>query len=599
MGVELSQSLSEEETSQLPEFTRRLSLVFERERNVLFAVRRRLLSKLNRRTNIQSRSPTSVRLPFVAQAQGWRWRGSAAAWMVSVTVHGLLLAIVLTLTTDPAPQAPRDESRVTIRWIAPPERVQKQVAPKPLTPPPQEVTVETKPTSNAPPSPPPQGASTEPEPPSPSPPHLSTQRLHSLGVGASPPGLPPRAVPGVGLDLMRSDRTVYAHRGRGKAAALDRFGGDAKTEDAVSRGLVWLAAHQDPGGGWRAAGFPRHCGHSAPCKGVGSAEFDVGVSGLAILAFLGAGHIPKLTLQEINARGHTPDRERSPVTSPYAEKLRSALARCLASQDQSGAFGRDGMNFMYNHAIASLAVIEAYALTGSPSYRRSANAALSFTLAAQQLGGGWDYTERPTGRNDLSITGWQIMALVAARGARLDVPEKAVRLMRDYLARAVTPQGIGIYSNSGPEAGRRGINMVAVGLLSTLLLGELPQSSRLMRAADRLVRPSAAPKWQKVENWDKTFQSYYYWYTATLALFHYGAGTDRPHWEAWNLQIKRTLLSTQSHSKHESGSWPPESNWVGISGGRVYATAINVLTLETYYRYATLDGSTAKVVQNP
>ncbi len=34
-----------------------------------------------------------------------------------------------------------------------------------------------------------------------------------------------------------------------------------------------------------------------------------------------------------------------------------------------------------------------------------------------------------------------------------------------------------------------------------------------------------------------------------------------------------------------SKAWAPEPNGVGHYAGRVYSTAINVLTLEVYYRY--------------
>ena len=34
----------------------------------------------------------------------------------------------------------------------------------------------------------------------------------------------------------------------------------------------------------------------------------------------------------------------------------------------------------------------------------------------------------------------------------------------------------------------------------------------------------------------------------------------------------------------EDGSWNPVGEWC-LAGGRVYATAINALTLEIYYRY--------------
>ena len=38
-----------------------------------------------------------------------------------------------------------------------------------------------------------------------------------------------------------------------------------------------------------------------------------------------------------------------------------------------------------------------------------------------------------------------------------------------------------------------------------------------------------------------------------------------------------------------NGSWDPVDRW-GFEGGRVYATAINALTLEVYYRYDNVFG---------
>jgi hypothetical protein len=234
---------------------------------------------------------------------------------------------------------------------------------------------------------------------------------------------------------------------------------------------------------------------------------------------------------------------------------------------------------MYNHALATFAVSEALALTGEPGYRDSVEKAVMFTVLAQQAGGGWDYTSRSTGRNDLSITGWQVMALRAAIQAGVEVPEGAMERIRGFLQVSVTQSGEGIYANLGQERGRRGINMVAVGLLSKLYLGSAPAEAPVRSAVDRLLR--APPDPAAFEDWDNTFQSYYYWYTATLALFHL-TGNE---WRAWNVLLLRRLLPLQSRDGHEEGSWPPELSWVGVSGGRIYATAINVLTLETYYRY--------------
>jgi hypothetical protein len=262
--------------------------------------------------------------------------------------------------------------------------------------------------------------------------------------------------------------------------------------------------------------------------------------------------------------------------------VKKALDYLLAHQDGRGAFGATGENYFYNHALATFAMSEACAFAGAPRYRESVEAALAFSAATQQAGGAWDYTSKATGRNDLSITGWQIMALRAAETAGIALPDPLLERLRGYIGHAVLPTGDGIYTNRGPEADRRGINMVAVGLLSRIYLGTDRNAPGVRAAAGRILK--TPPDWEATGAWDHTFQSYYYWYTATLALFHLGGA----EWKAWNFFVARTLLQLQSRKPHEEGSWPAEPSWVGASGGRVYATATAVLTLETYYRYEPL-----------
>ena len=73
----------------------------------------------------------------------------------------------------------------------------------------------------------------------------------------------------------------------------------------------------------------------------------------------------------------------------------------------------------------------------------------------------------------------------------------------------------------------------------------------------------------------------YYWYYATLALFH--AGGDS--WSSWNQNLASTLVGSQISSGQLKGSWDPNGVWCGY-GGRVYSTAMATLCLEVYYRYA-------------
>lgn len=376
-----------------------------------------------------------------------------------------------------------------------------------------------------------------------------------------------RPVLGTGASSARSNQgnegELFHGRGRGRAETLARHGGSTGTENAVTRGLFWLAAHQDNDGGWDVNGFNRHCQSFTQCFGKGQPQFDVGVTALATLAFLGAGHSPA-------------------KPSTFSEVVRKALNYLLKLQEKAGNFSPVVDEFFYNHSIATLAMAEAYGIHNDVRYHRSARRALEFSAKAQQSGGGWDYTTERTGRNDLSITGWQIMAMKTAQ--ELDIPFDTSMLerTRGFLGRCIRRDGTALYADSGVAAGRKGINMVAVGMLSRLYVGDSPDAPGIRHAQDRILRNP--PELEKTYDWERHFQSSYYVYSATLAMFQLGGAP----WEAWNHFLKQSVLPHQSAAPHEDGSWEPDGNWLGVMGGRLASTALNVLTFEVYYRYPPL-----------
>jgi hypothetical protein len=159
-----------------------------------------------------------------------------------------------------------------------------------------------------------------------------------------------------------------AFRGRGGDEDLTRGGGNEDTEAAVEDALEWLAAHQSPSGAWEAEGFGRWCNLQPVPQGPdgkGGAAYDPGVTGLALCAFLGAGytHRGRHRFARVVARG--------------LQYLRSV-------QDAEGCFGpRVSQHFVYNHATAALAMVEAYGMTGSPIFRSPAQRALDFVAIAR------------------------------------------------------------------------------------------------------------------------------------------------------------------------------------------------------------------------
>src|SRR5262245_15781060 len=114
-------------------------------------------------------------------------------------------------------------------------------------------------------------------------------------------------------------------KGRGGRRLVRKgSGGGRPSEDAVDHALKWLAAHQSPDGGWECEGFPRWCDQkpasgSGP-DGKGKAQYDVGVTGLALLAFLGAG----ITNRE---------------PGQYGMVVTNGLRYLKTTQDAEGCFG--------------------------------------------------------------------------------------------------------------------------------------------------------------------------------------------------------------------------------------------------------------------
>jgi hypothetical protein len=103
-----------------------------------------------------------------------------------------------------------------------------------------------------------------------------------------------------------------------------------------------------------------------------------------------------------------------------------------------------------------------------PEIDGAARLALSFLGASQQAGGGWDYTPAISLRNDLSITGWQMLAIHAGIEAGILPSRETIASIERYLQRAIDPQGRATYSDRGRGRGRQGIGIDAVGLLSLL-----------------------------------------------------------------------------------------------------------------------------------
>lgn len=331
-------------------------------------------------------------------------------------------------------------------------------------------------------------------------------------------------------------------------------GGTRQSEEAVERGLRWLAAHQRDDGSWCFDLGKPPC--NGLCRNSGTEVSTTAATGLALLPFLGAGYTQlQGEHQETVKRGLYYLSTRAMVTS-------------------HGVDLRDGGN-MYSQGIATLALCEAYGMTHDASLREIAQGAIRFIVYAQDLEhGGWRYTPGEPG--DTTVTGWQLMALKSGQMAKLEVPSPTLGLVQRFFD-SVQYDGGARYGYLTPTMrAKTQETTTAVALLCRMYLGWNRSRPALYRGVEHL------------HKWSFSKTNMYYDYYATQVLHHW----QGPEWQAWNKPMRDYIVSTQSAQSHEAGSWYFPDPY-GDRGGRLYNTAMAIMILEVYYRHMPLYGEEA------
>jgi hypothetical protein len=324
-------------------------------------------------------------------------------------------------------------------------------------------------------------------------------------------------------------------------------GGTLQSEKAVERALEWLAAHQMPNGSWSLVHSESQC--NGRCSHDGANERDEpAATGLALLTFLGAGYTHK--------------------SGKYQEVVNKGIYYLLQIMEENGNTGNflhRSSRGMYNHGIAAFALCEAYQMTADKDLRKPTQMVVNFIVQGQAYTGGWRYKPKEPG--DMTITGWQMMALKSAHGAGLNVPPTTIVLVDDFLASVEMPNGI-FYGYIKPE---RDATCSSVGQLLRMFRGRPHSDTRVLELA------------QFIEKQGRSGDNMYYNYYATLFMFHVGGRT----WEQWNGKMRDYLVEKQSQNGHEAGSWFFDQEYSKV-GGRLYTTCMCAMMLEIYYRYSPL-----------
>lgn len=335
-----------------------------------------------------------------------------------------------------------------------------------------------------------------------------------------------------------------------RAALVERNGGNEQSERAVAWALEYLARHQLNDGAW-SMNYEHSCGGQCSPSCDGKDPYRFAATGLALMCFLGAGHTPN-------------DEQYGEVVSKGIYFLQQNLRR---TSDSGYWVDTVASAQMYEHGIATLALCEAYQMTRAQELKETCQLAVNFILKAQYRDGGWDY--HPGRPGDLSIAGWQVLALKSAAATDLVVPRETVQGIDRFLDSNRAGEFMFRYRGGKPTK-----SMTAIGLLLQIFRGKTKDSRSVANGIEYLSKqgPSGVDM--------------YYNYYATQAMFQIG---DR-YWKNWNYYMRDLLIRTQKTDGHLRGSWMFEGDHSNKVGGRFYSTCMGCLILEVYYRYLPVYG---------
>jgi hypothetical protein len=421
----------------------------------------------------------------------------------------------------------------------------------------------------------------------------TTPRLAAMGLG-TPSGLG-RATERPGISNpdfetvtkrqgpLTSDTYKFRNPRQRKRVAL-LHGATQESERAVELSLHWLAQHQNPEGNWDADGFERLCPAGDRCWGAAGRgnptevdrvnaphdrvaletagkQADTGLTALVVLTFLGAGY--------------TQDE------GPYADQIDRALRWMIRQQTTDGYLGGKASHYerMYCHGMATYALGEACGMMASSGtedeqLRQALSRAVRYIIAMQNpRDGGWRYLDGHLANqeSDMSMFGWQLMALKSAEIAGVPIPESTRSGMELFLRKIGQGKEKGLVPYRVGEKPKP--SMTAEALFCRQVMGQSRDSASSQESIEFL---ALHPPKQET-------QDLYHWYYGTLATYQYGGEP----WTLWNDRLRDTLVATQVNTGHAAGSWEPRDQW-SRHGGRLYSTALSTMCLEVYYRFLPL-----------
>jgi prenyltransferase/squalene oxidase-like repeat protein len=299
-------------------------------------------------------------------------------------------------------------------------------------------------------------------------------------------------------------------------------------EQRIDRALAFLKSMQDAAGAWQLERAP-----------------NTAATGLAVMALLSAGHVPG--------------------EGPYGVTVEKGIRWVLRQQSPEGVFDQTPIQ-MYHQGICTLMLAEAAGMTDAKlgaEVRAGLGKAVKVILKAQATEGtdrgGWRYNV-DSNAGDVSVTGWQILALRAAKNLGCDVPAERIDQAMAYLASCRDPATGGFCYTPG---GQMTVACTGTAVLCLEICSkDRPRSREALQGGSVLLR--TPPQW----NSQYFFYSIYYGAQATFQL-------GNNYWNFYRPHLHKVLFDHQQNN----------GSWIDDQFGPAYATAMSVLALTVEYRF--------------
>jgi len=327
------------------------------------------------------------------------------------------------------------------------------------------------------------------------------------------------------------------------------------SEQALDRGLAWLAKNQGREGNWESN--------------------DLGLVSLGAMAFLSAGHLP--------GRGK------------YGDNVDRALQYVVKNSKPSGLLNAaDGQRDMYNHGLSAFVLGQAYGMTDDPQLGKVLEKSLKLIANTQCDDGGWDYrAKRQPHGHDLSLAVMQAKALRSAVDSGFEVRNDVIRLaiqsVRQHYKAESGAKGTDELARQGPGQftydGHRGtVAMAACGVVCLQEFGQyddwrIPKNmDAISKEVSREVMRLSATK----GTGEVPFDAYTLYYVGQ-AIYQVGGTT----WKTDYPPLRDTLVQSQIRKPEapgEDGAWR-DTRWVHGKPGQLYGTSVACFLLAIPNRY--------------